>query len=82
MSRDSVDDRLKYQYVSRKNYDYHQDRAAKKFDGILTRLAQLENFIHDLHSELEVVSAEVEGIRLDKTSVRIAGRRGAFNQHD
>ncbi len=79
---DSLDDRLKYSYVSRKNYDYHQDRIAKKFDGILHRLAVYEGHIKDLSDEILVLGAELEGVRLDKTSVRIAGRREASERKD
>ncbi len=76
MSTDSLDDRLKYSYVSRKNYDYHQDRILKKFDGILHRLAVLESFVHDLHSGIDDLGAEIEALQLG-TKVTIAGRRDA-----
>ncbi len=82
MSTDSIDDRLKYSYVSRKNYDYHQDRIAKKFDGILHRLTVHESHIQALDDEIDVLAAEIEALRLDKTSVRIAGRRDASERRD
>ncbi len=82
MSSDSLDDRLKYSYVSRKNYDYHQDRIAKKFDGVLQRLAVVENYSSALEDAIHALEAEIEGIRLDKTSVRIAGRREASERRD
>ncbi len=76
------DDHLKYQFIRRRTYDYYVDRSAKRFDGIIHRLAVLENFVHDLHSLLEAQDAELESLRLDKTSVRIAGRLDAQKRKD
>ncbi len=73
---------MKYQYVRRKNYDYHQDRIAKKFDAIFVRLGAAEGLIQDLRDWLETVDAELESLRLDKTSVRIAGRRDASERRE
>ncbi len=70
-------DTLKYEYVKRKTYDYFSDKTVKKFDGILHRLSVVESYAHDLHHLIETLEAELESIRLDKTSVRIAGRRDA-----
>ncbi len=72
---DTLDDRLKYSYFKRKTYDYHHEKSQKKFDGILHRLARVENMIHVLMEQDEVLGAEIESLRLDKTSVRIAGKR-------
>ncbi len=78
---DALEDRLKYQYVRRKTYDYHHDRQEKKFDGIIHRLALLENFVHDLHEALDAQAAEIESFQLG-SHVVIAGKRDALRRRE
>ncbi len=73
----SDQDHLKYSFVRRRTYDYYVDRSAKRFDGIIQQLSNLESHIQYLVDKIEILDAELEGVRLDKTSVRIAGRRDA-----
>ncbi len=75
-------DHLKYEFVRRRTYDYAMDRAQKKFDKILHELANLSSHISGLHDRLDALDAEVEALRLDKTSVRIAGRHDASLRRD
>ncbi len=81
---DTLEDRLKYQYVRRKTYDYHHDRQEKKFDGILHRLSILESFVHDLHEALDVQAAEIESLQLTvvPSKVALVGRHDALRRKD
>ncbi len=76
------DEGMKYTYVKRRLYDNYVDRTAKRFDRIIHQLAVQESWIADLRSALEDTDAEVEALSLDKTSVRIAGRREAQKRND
>ncbi len=82
MGKNERHDTLKYEYVRRTTYDYFSDRTGKKFDGILEQLTQLRGYIIDLEDLIEVNAAGIESLRLDKTSVRIAGKREASERRE
>jgi len=82
LSKNERHDTLKYEYVRRKTYDYFSDRTGKKFDGILQQLTEVRGYIMDLTDQLEVQAAELESLRLDRTSVRIAGKRDTSVRRD
>ncbi len=76
MSNDRYDI-LKYEYVKRRLYDSYVERTQKKFDKLLHNMANLEGWISNAIDRIEILDAELESLRLDKTSVRIAGRHDA-----
>ncbi len=80
------DEGMKYTYVKRRLYDNYVDRTAKRFDRIIHQQAVQEGWISDvalaLEDRLSSLEAEVESLRLDKTSVRIAGRRDTTRHND
>ncbi len=55
-------DHLKYEFVRRRTYDYAMDRAQKKFDGILSRLADIHLQLADLSTRLKTL--EFHGYRV------------------
>ncbi len=71
------DEGMKYRFVKRRLYDNYVDRTQKKFDALFHRLAVLENRLVDHEGYIQMLEAETESLRLDRTSVRIAGRRDA-----
>ncbi len=73
-------DTLKYEYVKRRLYDSYVERTQRKIDKILHQLAVQESWIANLEDHFNAVEAELESLRLDKTSVRLPGRKEALER--
>ncbi len=80
LSKNNRHDTLKYEYVRRRTHDYFSDRVKKKLDKHWDHIKELQLYTSVLEDAIHVLEAEIEGIRLDKTSVRIAGRRDALKE--
>ncbi len=77
MGRNERHDTLKYEYVRRTTYDYFSERMQKHIDFLRQECANLKSYCLTLEDAIHALEAETESIRLDTTSVRIAGRREA-----
>ncbi len=75
-------DSLKYEFVKRRLYDNYVERTAKKFDKLLSNLANLEGWISDCVNQLEVLEAKVEGLEMHRDSnfVTLPGRKEALRR--
>ncbi len=75
-------DTLKYEYVKRRLYDSYVERTQKKIDKIIHQQAVQESWIANIEDHMNALDAELESLRLDKTSVRLPGRKEAMMRKD
>lgn len=76
------DDRLKYEYVKRRLYDNYVERTAKKFDRLLSNLANLESWINNNVDRIDALEAKVEGLEMESNPdvVTLPGRKEALRR--
>ncbi len=75
---------LKYEFVRRRTYDAYVDRNVKKFDKLLSNLANLESWLLNAVDRIEILEAEIEGIIQYRSpdSVSLPGRKEALRRKD